>query len=84
MNGTGEGIGEKKTNGKLEKQRFQNKMGLAWVSMISIIVFTIALWFFVPEARLKIIAEASAWPYFAFTSIIGAAIGFKTWSDKKI
>jgi len=76
------GLGEKKVNGKLERQRFENKVGLAWVSMGALIGFTIALWFFVPESRLQIIAEASAWIYFAFTSIIGAAIGFQTWSTK--
>ncbi len=68
---------------RLEKKRFQNKAALAWVSIISMIRFTIALWFFVPETRLKIIAEASAWIYFAFTSVIGAALGLKTWSEKK-
>lgn len=76
-NGNGE-----KEDGKLAKKRFENKMALAWVSMVAMIGFTIALWFFVPESRLNTIAEASAWIYFAFTSIIGAAIGFKTWSDK--
>lgn len=74
----GNGVGA-----KLERKRFQNKMGLAWVSMASLIGFTIALWFFVPESRLNIIAEASAWIYFAFTSVIGAAMGFKTWSERK-
>ena len=68
---------------RLEKKRFQNKAALAWVAMISMIGFTIALWFFVPETRLKIIAEASAWIYFAFTSVIGASLGLKTWSEKK-
>jgi hypothetical protein len=70
-------------NGKLAKKRFQNKAALAWVSMVSMIGFTIALWFLVPETRLKIVAEASAWIYFAFTSVIGASLGLKTWSEKK-
>jgi uncharacterized membrane protein (GlpM family) len=74
---------ENNGNGKLAKKRFQNKAALAWVSMISMIIFTVALWFFVPETRLKIIAEASAWIYFAFTSVIGASLGLKTWSEKK-
>lgn len=71
-------------NGKrLAKKRFKNRMGLAWTSLIAMIVLTILLWFFVPDNRLEIAAGMSPYLYFAFTSIVGAAMGLKTWSEKK-
>jgi hypothetical protein len=71
MSGTKEKI-------KLEKKRFQSRMVLAYISMFSIIIFTVLLWFFVPTDRLEIVTDMSFYLYFALSGIIGAAMGLKT------
>lgn len=72
-----------KESKRLAKKKFQSRMGLAYISMAAMITLTILLWFFIPENRLDICVGMSPYLYFAFTSIIGAAMGFKSWSEKK-
>ena len=74
---------DEKESKRLAKKKFQSRMGLAYISMVSMITLTISLWFFVPMERLEICVGMSPYLYFAFTSIIGAAMGFKSWSEKK-
>ena len=65
-------------NEKLEKKRFQSRMVLAYISMFSMIAFTVLLWFFVPIEKLEIISDISFYLYFSLSGIIGAAMGLKT------
>jgi hypothetical protein len=69
------------TNG-IEKSRFMTRKWLAWACFFAQCIFTVLLWFFVPLDRLKIITEMSAYLYFSFTGVMGAVVGFKTFSDK--
>ena len=70
---------------ELEKRRWKNRRWLAWTSMISMVLVTVFL-LLAPETslsleRLKILSNGPLfWVYFAFTSIIGAYIGFSTWA----
>ncbi len=68
---------------KLARKKFQSRMGLAYISMAAMIIFTILLWFFVPMDRLEICVGMSPYLYFAFTTIMGGAMGLKSWSEKK-
>jgi hypothetical protein len=68
---------------ELEKRKWKNRRKMAWVSLVAMIVITLALLFApIPEGRLKIIAEPVIWSYFAFTSVIGAYMGFTTYAMK--
>ena len=72
---------EEITNGKV---RWKNRRRMAWTSLIAILTVTLLMFFAPIEVeRLKIISEAITWFYFASASIIGAYMGFTTWSDKK-
>ena len=72
-----------KEQAKLDRKRFQSRMGLAYISMFGIFLFTILLWFFVPENRLEICSNTAFYVYFGFTGVIGAAMGFKSWTELK-
>ena len=68
---------------KLEKRKFQSRMGLAYLSFAAQVIFTVLLWFFVPDNRLEIVSGMSPYVYFSFTTIMGAAMGLKSWSELK-
>ena len=68
---------------QLNKKKFQSRMGLAYISITAMITLTILLWFFVPMDRLEICVGMSPYIYFAFTTIMGAGMGLKSWSEKK-
>lgn len=74
---------EEVTNGN-GKERWKNRRRMAWTCLIAILVVTLLMFFAPVEVeRLKVISEAITWFYFASASIIGAYMGFTTWSDKK-
>lgn len=66
------------------KERWKNRRRMAWTSLVAILVVTFLMFFAPVEIeRLKVISEAITWFYFASASIIGAYMGFTSWSDKK-
>jgi len=68
---------------ELEKRKWKNRRKMAWVSLVAMNVITLILLFApIPPDRLKIIAEPIIWSYFAFTSVIGAYMGFTTYAMK--
>ena len=69
---------------ELEKRKWQNRRRMAWTSLIAMNIVTIILLFApIPDARLKVISEPLIWSYFAFTSVIGAYMGFTTWATRR-
>jgi len=68
----------------LEKRKWSNRRRMAWTSLISMLVLTVALLALpIPESRLKILAEPLTWFFLSMTSIIGAYMGFTTWASRK-
>jgi len=71
------------TNTK-EVLRWKNRRRMAWISLSSMIVVT-AILLFAPISieRIKVLSNTIEWFYFSMASIIGAYMGFTTWSSKK-
>lgn len=69
----------------LNKKRWQNRRRMAWTSLISMILVTWMILFtnYVPKEKLEVLSEVITWYYFCSASIIGAYMGFTTWSAKK-
>lgn len=69
----------------LDKKRWENRRRMAWISLASMVGFTVLIVFtdIVPESRLEILAEVITWFYFACSSVIGAYMGFTTWASVK-
>lgn len=82
---TNEEVKEEKRQLELEKARWKNRRRMAWISLISIITVTATLLFtdIVSEEKIKVMSEIITWFYFACASVIGAYMGFTTWSAKK-
>jgi len=70
-------------NMEQEKIKWKNRRQMAWLSLNSMIIFTVLILFFVPESRLEILTDVITWFYFAMTSVIGAYMGFTTLSAIK-
>ncbi|MFW9871618.1 MAG: hypothetical protein ACFFG0_00835 [Candidatus Thorarchaeota archaeon] len=69
---------------ELEKRKWKNRRKMAWTSLISMNIITLILLFApISDARLKVIAEPLTWSYLAFTSVIGAYMGFTTWASRR-
>lgn len=68
---------------KLERKKFQSRMGLAYLSFFVQFILLILLFFFVPADRIKEIIGIAPYMLFSFTSIIAAAMGFKTIEKSK-
>lgn len=64
-------------------KKWANRRFLAKASFWSMILMTIALFFFVPESRLDKISDAVTWAYITFSSITLAYVGATTWDGKK-
>jgi hypothetical protein len=67
----------------LNIKRWKNRRRMAWVSLISMNIFTILILFVVPENRLVILSDVITWFYFAMTSIIGTYMGVTTYAHIK-
>ena len=71
-------------NNTKEILRWKNRRRMAWISLLSMIVVT-AILLFAPISieRIKALSNTVEWFYFSMASIIGAYMGFTTWSSKK-
>ncbi len=75
---------EKFLDVEMEKRRWKNRRRMAWISLVAINIVTLILLFVpIPVDRLKVIAEPLIWSYFAFTSVIGAYMGFTAYASKR-
>lgn len=69
---------------KKEILRWKNRRRMAWISLLSILIVTVILLFGpISIERIKALSNTIEWFYFAMASIIGAYMGFTTWSSKK-
>ena len=70
---------------KMEKARWKNRRWMAWASLTSMILITLALLFtnWCPESRLTIVAEVITWYYLGCVSVIGAYMGVTTFAHIK-
>ena len=66
---------------EIERNKWRGRRKMAWAALISMIVATAACMSIVSLDRLKIIEELLSWYYLAMASIIGAYMGFTTWSS---
>ena len=72
------------TNNNGTATRWKNRRRMAWISLAGIMLVTFLLLFGpINSERLKVISEPITWFYFSCASVIGAYMGFTTWSDKK-
>lgn len=60
---------------RLEAERWKARRNMAWVSLISIMVFTACMLFFVKPTIMSTLADVVTWFYLSTTSIIGVYIG---------
>jgi hypothetical protein len=73
-------------NGNIARVAWKNRRRMAWISLISIFVITLLVFFVVPEHRLKLLSDVITWFYFTMASVVGGYMGFTTWahiSDQK-
>jgi hypothetical protein len=63
--------------------RWKHRRRMAYISLFSIIVSTaILLGPWVPMERVEKLSDLISWFYFSLASIVGAYVGFATWSSK--
>lgn len=81
INGDGE-ITQMEQN--ITEDKFKNRRKMAWVSMISMTVYTaILLTPAIDIDRIKSLENILDMFYIAMASIVGAYMGFATWANKK-
>lgn len=63
--------------------QWKHRRRMAYTSLISIIVVTgVLLGPWVPVDRVEKLSDLISWFYFSLASIVGAYMGFATWSGK--
>ncbi|MBT9159409.1 MAG: hypothetical protein DDT26_00668 [Dehalococcoidia bacterium] len=62
---------------------WSNRRRMAWISLIAMLLTTVALLFVVPVPRLEALGGIIDMFYIAMTSIVGAFIGFQAWWNVK-
>lgn len=65
---------------EVDNMRWKNRRRMAWISLISILLVTAVMIFYVPEARLTKLETVITWFYMVMASIVGAYMGFATLS----
>lgn len=75
---------------EIEEMEMQERKALAqrrmaWISMAAMIIFTIVLMVpgFVPESRLKLLADLSSLFYIAMAGVVGAYMGMTAYMSRK-
>lgn len=66
-----------------QRTRWKNRRRMAWIALISIILFTVAMLFYVPVDRLEKLVHIADFFYVAMVAIIGSYMGFTTMSTMK-
>lgn len=60
--------------------QWTNRRRMAWVSLISMSVFTALVLFTIPESRLKAAEYVLSWYYMASSTVICTYMGLSTWA----
>jgi len=68
---------------KIILSKWKHRRRMAWVSLLLMVVMTISLFFFIPEAKLDKLEDVISWAYMAFASIVGAYMGLATFEGVK-
>jgi hypothetical protein len=72
---------ESRENVEIERSKWKSRRQMAWVSLFSMIIVTGLCMFLVPIEKMKVIEEMISWFFIAMASVIGAYMGFTTWSS---
>lgn len=71
---------QKKAEIKLENERWRGRQYMSWLAMISMILATIAMMFWVPESRMEKLSDVVTWFFAAMSSIVASYLGTTTWA----
>jgi hypothetical protein len=72
---------QERENVEIERSKWRSRRQMAWVSLIAMMVVTGLCVFFVPIEKMKVIEEMISWFFITMASVIGAYMGFTTWSS---
>lgn len=77
-------LSEKKLEIELREEKAETQKRMAWVAMISMLVFTILLFLpIIPDSRISALADVLGLFYVAQAGVVGAYMGFTTWMSRK-
>jgi len=74
---------EEELAGNSSSLRWKNRRRMAWISVITMVLMTGALFFFVPETKLDKLQDVISWAYMSFASVVGAYMGLATFEGIK-
>lgn len=66
----------------LAANRWKHRRRMAYMAMLSVMVITVCLVFYVPADKLAALDTIISWFYITMGTIIGAYLGFATLDDK--
>lgn len=78
----GDGMISKNEQDIYEKKA-KNRRGMAWISLIAMVVSGISLMFLVPESRLQKLNAMLDLYWISLGGIVGAYVGISSWMSKK-
>jgi len=64
------------------QRQWQNRRRMAWVALISMLIVTFCMLFYVKESRLSSLDSVVTWFYTAMAAIVGSYVGFATFDQK--
>lgn len=81
-------MSEKETGGDnatldMMAARWKNRRRMAYVAIVMMVMMTVSLFFYIPEAKLDKLQDVISWAYMSFASIVGAYMGLSTYAEKK-
>ena len=70
---------------EMQERKALAQRRMAWISMGAMLLFTILVMIpgFIPESRLKLLADVSALFYIAMAGVVGAYMGMTAYMSKK-
>ena len=79
------GLLDKKISSKVASttyvEQWVNRRKMAWVTLLSMIIFVFLVVFMLSEPRLKIVEGISGYFMMAMASVVMAYMGFSTWAS---
>ena len=68
---------------ELREEKADTQRRMAWVAMVSMLVFTIGLFLpIIPDTRVQALADLLGLFYIAQAGVVGAYMGFTTWMSR--
>ena len=69
---------------EIKEEKAEAHKNMAWVSLVSIICFTVMVFLPIfPDARIKILEDLSSLFYIAMSGICGTYMGLSTWNSRR-